>query len=200
RIDRAAGGVGHDHGHGPRRPVLRARRAERPQQERDRGDGIRPQHAFLLRTRERFARRLYDRVCASDCVAEPRRFQSALMPAAWIGFAQRSISAGRYLARYSGVRRSGATISMPSSSSRRRMGGASGGSLIAWWSWRRTGWGGLWGKKTASQTLASTPGTLCSRVVATWGMIGPRFSAITAMALTAPCLACAAPFWMVEHK
>src|ERR1700730_4951607 len=54
-------------------------------------------------------------VFARDCVSEQRRFQSALIPAARIGFAQRSISARRYLARYSGVRRSGATISRPSS-------------------------------------------------------------------------------------
>src|SRR5499426_3687441 len=56
RIDRAAGGVGHDQGHRPRRPVLRARGAERRQQDRDRSGGIRPQHALLLRTRKCFAR------------------------------------------------------------------------------------------------------------------------------------------------
>ncbi len=47
--------------------------------------------------------------------------QSALMPASRIGFAQRSISCGRYCARYSGLRCSGGVISRPSSSRRRRM-------------------------------------------------------------------------------
>src|SRR6516165_3648343 len=107
------------------------------------------------------------------------------MPAAWIGFAQRSISAGRYLARYSGVRRSGGTISRPSSSSRARMAGSSRVSLIALLSLRTIGSGVPLGRKKAFQTLASTPGRPCSPVVATSGMIGTRFCAITAMALTA---------------
>ena len=52
---------------------------------------------------------------------EEARAQSALMPASLIGLAQRSISSGRKLARNSGLRRSGGTISRPSSSSRLRI-------------------------------------------------------------------------------
>ena len=78
--------------------------------------------------------------------------------------------------------------------------GSSRVSLLALLSLRTIGSGVPFGRKKAFQTLASTPGRPCSRVVATSGMIGTRFSAITAMALTVPCLACGAPFWMVEHK
>src|SRR4029077_237069 len=99
--------------------------------------------SFLLAARARAARQ--------------RLFQSALIPAARIGFAQRSISAGRYLARYSGVRRSGATISRPSSSSRVRTVGSSSMSLIALLSLRTIGSGVPLGRKKAFQTLASTP-------------------------------------------
>src|SRR3954467_5344935 len=127
------------------------------------------------------------------------RIQSALMPPAWIGLAQRSISCGRYLARYSGERWSGGTISSPSSSSRLRMGGSSTVSLIALLSLRTIGSGVPFGRKNAFHTLASTPGRPCSPVVARSGMIGARFSAITAIPLTVPSLDCAAPLWMVAH-
>src|SRR4029077_17946533 len=68
--------------------------------------------------------------------------QSALIPGCRIGSAQRSISSGRNLARYSGVRRSGGTISRPSSSSRLRIAGSSMASLIALLSLRTIGSGG----------------------------------------------------------
>src|SRR5262249_14593017 len=114
-------------------------------------------------------------VFASDCVSEQRLFQSALMPAAWIGFAQRSISAGRYLARYSGVRRSGGTISRPSSSSRRRMVGSSRVSLIALLSLRTIGSGGPLGEKKAFQALGSTAGQACRAGGRQMGNDGPPF-------------------------
>ncbi len=58
----------------------------------------------------------YEDFLPNSRFAPRRAHQSALIPAARIGFAHRSISWGRNFAGYSGVRRSGVTMSMPSSS------------------------------------------------------------------------------------
>jgi len=79
------------------------------------------------------------------------------------------------------------------------MAGSSSVSLIALLSLRTIASGVPFGRKNAFQTLASTPGRPCSPVVGTSGMIGTRLGAITAMALTLPSLACAAPLCIVAH-
>src|SRR5262249_37555710 len=58
-VDRAAGGIGHDHGDRPRRPVLRLRRPADAEPTRDRDADDRPHHAFLLRNYGRVARLLW---------------------------------------------------------------------------------------------------------------------------------------------
>src|SRR5207248_4523516 len=95
--------------------------------------------------------------------------QSALMPAAWIGLAQRSISCGTSLAKYSGVRRSPATMSRPRSSRRLRSVGSSSASLIALLSLRTIGSGAPLGRNNAFQALDSMPLRPCSPEVGTLG-------------------------------
>src|SRR6266702_1826096 len=86
-----------------------------------------------------------------------RGAHSALIPAARITFPQRSISSGRNLARYSGPRRSGGTISSPRASSRARSAGLSSMSFITLLIFRTIASGVPFGKKKAFHTLASTP-------------------------------------------
>src|SRR5215471_17486715 len=106
--------------------------------------------------------------------------QSAEIPAARIGFAQRSISSGKNLARYSGVRCSGGMISSPSSSRRRRRTGFSSDWLTAALSLRTIESGVPLGKKNAFHTLDSTPARPCSPEVGISGTIATRWGASTA--------------------
>src|SRR5262245_26323587 len=209
QIDRATGRERHHHGDRPGRPGLCVCRPGQQARERRRDD--RSQHHFspTIAVRSLAAPR-------SRCAPSPLRgegahtrvrraiidqpaHQSALMPAALITLPQRSISCGRYLARYSGVRCSGGRISRPRSWSRLRMLGSSTVSLITLLSLRTIGSGVPLGRKNAFHTVASTPGSPCSPVVARSAMIGTRLGAITAMPLTVPCLAWTAPVWMVSH-
>src|SRR6266849_2584021 len=114
------------------------------------------------------------------------RAQSIDTPLALIGAAHFAISAGMNVARYSRLRRSGATTVTPTLSSRSRTAGESSASLVALASRRTTRPGVPLGNTRAIQALQSRPGRPCSCAVGTFASTGGRVGPSVAIAFTAP--------------
>src|SRR5262249_44547549 len=114
------------------------------------------------------------------------RSQPLDTPLALLGTAHLAISSGMNFARYSGLRRSGASTVTPTLSSRSRTAGESSASLVAPASRCTMTPGVPFGNTKAIHALQSRPRSPCPGAVGTFASTGGRVGRSVAIAFTAP--------------
>src|ERR1041384_5948695 len=126
--------------------------------------------------------------------------QSTCKPPEMIAPSQRFTSSATNLARYSGERRSGATLVTPLSCILALTAGVSIAACVAALSLATTSAGAPLGRKNADHVVTSRPASPCSWALARSGISGERPFDSTAMALTCLLLINGAAAPMLPHR
>src|SRR5205085_7980579 len=196
-IEPAAGRERHDQRDRPVGIVLRLRCGGEAQKDYERAGKLRLVHDGLL---EVFG--TADQPASSRSMRPFRRHaavHSPCTPEALIGPAHFSISLGMYLARYSGLRRSGGMTVTPTAARRSRTDGVSIVSPAALLSLRTIASGARGGSTTALQVPQSNCASPCSCAVGRLGSTGTRSRPRMAIAFTVPASICGNAVEICSH-